>query len=646
MTHKKNKTIVTTENAGEGKKETTLWERMCDTLLCLKKDHQISIRELSDRLSYSLQVFLYLTDLFFDISFEELRNHIQNINIEQCVIDGTLPFERAVDSKMIEYRFVRRPKQSIEAIPLPSGGDVFRTGMDYINQKGKEKWQERERLGEYLQFWWHDDSYHFSYMAGREIPGDADPAEGTVKIDIQASDYVMFMLKEQYYEKQSPATIKMVLKYALCDWERENETHYDNRKMYFVAFEDGKYSVYLPLKKRRHSDYVMKNKEEEKKIYGIDEWIRYIDEHITEDLTPKNLAKTFHYSEKHLKNIFQLYYDTRLTDYIKQRKLYFAAEELKEGKNPEIISEKYYFKSYHMFAMAFHKEYGVIPAKYYRIEFQNSTWVKYIDEHITENITLERMAEHFHYSRDYFRKAFREDFGMRLSAFISQRKIQQAAKEIRQGKSIEQLAPKYGFKSRNGFDKAFSKIFCTSPAKYAKAHVEMVDLNQYYSEYKDKIKVSFMDIDPIKMAGWTIIPNRGRGVDIPAQVAFWLDEDSDCFQKMNAVAGSTNRNDKVAMWYHDEDHVNIEYILGPVVDSFANVPEDAIQIEISAGRFAVFETERESDEDHLADTIRMFSRCVFYGWIKEHRELISLQNFTFERYIDKKVYIYVPISVK
>ena len=60
-----------------------------------------------------------------------------------------------------------------------------------------------------------------------------------------------------------------------------------------------------------------------------------------------------------------------------------------------------------------------------------------------------------------------------------------------------------------------------------------------------------------------------------------------------------------------------------------------MKIEITAGRFAVFETDRESDVDNLADTIRMFSR-----------DMVSLQNFTFERYINKKVYIYVPISVK
>lgn len=127
--------------------------------------------------------------------------------------------------------------------------------------------------------------------------------------------------------------------------------------------------------------------------------------------------------------------------------------------------------------------------------------INYIDEHITEDITPEMMAEHFNYSRDYFRKAFQDDFGMGLSAYISQRKIQKAARELRQGVKVASLAKKYGFKSRNGFDKAFRKAFCTSPSKYAKANTEVVDLNQFYSEYKDKMKVSFMDVDGYQN-GW------------------------------------------------------------------------------------------------------------------------------------------------
>lgn len=524
--------------------ESALWERMRDTLLCLQTDNSISVKDLASRLAYSTQEFLYLADIFFDNSLDTIREQVQGLNIEEDYTNQVLPFERIPDSSMIEYKVVRRMAQTVEADMLPLEGDIFQNGMEYIEKDVKEKWKERERAGEYMQFWWHDDSYHFFYMIGQEVPKDAGKESEKKRIDIGASDYAVFTLKEQYWDKQAPDIIKMLIKYALCDWIKQSEMHYDNRKMYFISFENGLYSVYLPLKKRMHSDYVMKNKKEEKKIYGVDEWISYIDEHITEDITP------------------------------------------------------------------------------------------------------EMMAEHFNYSRDYFRKAFQDDFGMGLSAYISQRKIQKAARELRQGVKVASLAKKYGFKSRNGFDKAFRKAFCTSPSKYAKANTEVVDLNQFYSEYKDKMKVSFMDVDDIKMVGWTIIPNRGREVDIPAQIAFWLDEDSPYFKKMNSVAGSANGNDKIAMWYHDPECINIQYVLGPVVNNFTNVPDDAVKIEIAAGRFAVFETDRESDVDNLADTIRMFSRCVFYGWIKEHRDMVSLQNFTFERYINKKVYIYVPIRVK
>ena len=51
--------------------------------------------------------------------------------------------------------------QTVEADMLPLEGDVFQNGMEYIEKDVKEKWKDRERAGEYMQFWWHDDSYHF-----------------------------------------------------------------------------------------------------------------------------------------------------------------------------------------------------------------------------------------------------------------------------------------------------------------------------------------------------------------------------------------------------------------------------------------------------------------------------------------------------
>ena len=35
--------------------------------------------------------------------------------------------------------------------------DVYKRQMAYIAKDVKEKWKERERAGEYMKFWWHDD---------------------------------------------------------------------------------------------------------------------------------------------------------------------------------------------------------------------------------------------------------------------------------------------------------------------------------------------------------------------------------------------------------------------------------------------------------------------------------------------------------
>lgn len=63
------------------------------------------------------------------------------------------------------------------------------------------------------------------------------------------------------------------------------------------------------------------------------------------------------------------------------------------------------------------------------------------------------------------------------------------------------------------------------------------------------------------------MPNR-READIPAQLAFWLDEHSPQYRKLNALTGEEKGRDKIALWYQEKE--NIEYILGPIVESFDN----------------------------------------------------------------------------
>ena len=80
---------------------------------------------------------------------------------------------------------------------------------------------------------------------------------------------------------------------------------------------------------------------------------------------------------------------------------------------------------------------------------------------------------------------------------------------------------------------------------------------------------------------------------------------------LNALTGEEKGRDKIALWYQEKE--NIEYILGPIVESFDNLPEDAFQVTIAAGRYAVFESDQENDMENLPETVRMFARCVLYS---------------------------------
>ena len=509
-------------------------------------DQDITMEDLAGRMAYAPIQLSYLFDLFFEKSLEEWD--IEKIRAYQG--KGKIPYERVIDKENTEICFVRRREQKIVAESILSEtvksqqASFLEAAMEKVEEHAKDNWRKRTSTEERMLFWWHDSEYRFHFLSGREQSKNEGKERGereTFEVVLEASDYAVFTWKENFTGRAAESMLKMVLKYALCDWETENQIWYDQNKIYFISYENGKYYVYMPLRKRIQENYKIKSIKQERKIYGLNEWIDYIDEHIKEELTAKNLATVFGYSERH------------------------------------------------------------------------------------------------------FRKEFQDVFGMGPITYITQRKVQFAAKALREGKLPAEVGKEYGFCSRNGFDKAFRRVFYTSPAKYARAGAKVVNLDRYYSEYKDKIKISYIDMDEIKMAGWTIIANR-READIPAQLAFWLDEHSPQCRKLNALTGEEKGRDKIALWYQEKE--NIEYILGPIVESFDNLPEDAFQVTIAAGRYAVFESDQENDMENLPETVRMFARCVLYGWIREHRDELSLQRLTFERYTSQKMYLYVPVSEK
>ena len=90
--------------------------------------------------------------------------------------------------------------------------------------------------------------------------------------------------------------------------------------------------------------------------------------------------------------------------------------------------------------------------------------VKYMEHHITEDITLYDVAEHVNISPFYFHKGFSILCGYSVMEYIRNRRMALAAEElVTSDITVTELAMKYAYDSSDSFTKAFSRFHGSTP---------------------------------------------------------------------------------------------------------------------------------------------------------------------------------------
>ena len=83
--------------------------------------------------------------------------------------------------------------------------------------------------------------------------------------------------------------------------------------------------------------------------------------------------------------------------------------------------------------------------------------IDYIEEHLTDDLSLEVISEYAGVSDFHFRKIFYYLSGLTLSEYIKNRRLSEANKDLLQGEKVTDVAFKYGYQSMDGFTRAFKK---------------------------------------------------------------------------------------------------------------------------------------------------------------------------------------------
>jgi len=83
--------------------------------------------------------------------------------------------------------------------------------------------------------------------------------------------------------------------------------------------------------------------------------------------------------------------------------------------------------------------------------------VEYIENHLTEDVSLEKISEYAGVPDYHFRKIFFYLSGLTLSEYIKNRKLAEANKDLLNKERVTDVAFKYGYQSVEGFTRAFKK---------------------------------------------------------------------------------------------------------------------------------------------------------------------------------------------
>lgn len=97
--------------------------------------------------------------------------------------------------------------------------------------------------------------------------------------------------------------------------------------------------------------------------------------------------------------------------------------------------------------------------------------VTYIQNHLTQPITLEEVSDHVYLSQYYFSKLFKKEMGVNFVTYLNQQRVEQAkALLVESSLSIGAISKSLGFSQTSYFCKIFKSLAGSTPAKFRKEH--------------------------------------------------------------------------------------------------------------------------------------------------------------------------------
>ena len=274
----------------------------------------------------------------------------------------------------------------------------------------------------------------------------------------------------------------------------------------------------------------------------------------------------------------------------------------------------------------------------------------FIEEHLTEEIYTEELANIAGLSPFYFQRLFKRLVNKPVQEYVKLRRLAKVIENL--GNSEQRIldaALNYGFTSHANFTRAFKETYGITPEEYRR------DLPMLNTFDKPEVSMNYVLVDegvPLVVGNIVLeiqrktltepevylgfetkvriseqIPaGESTGVDVPGQL--W----KRYHMEKTLIAEDVDANVEMGMSHTEGTSQNLfTYFAGGLVQNIPDRLQDGfVKRELSAGEYIVCRVEAENFEDLVTVALDQASKYLFGIWLPHHN--LTTEPFSAEKY--------------